>query len=219
MLNNDNSIDGILVQLPLPSQLDSKKVIERISPYKDVDGFHPYNLGKILEGDPLFIPCTPLGIIELLKRYNVKTTGKKAVVVGGGGTHRLGLYDSVLVKENHLSKVEIFDVVRSIAFNKKKINFAEIEVENLSQLNLVIKEIEKYKERKVKWVIMLDNFSLPNTKKAILILKKKNIYCEISGNIDERNIIKYCNLHPDIISSGALTHSVKALDFSLKIIG
>ena len=81
-LNNDNSIDGILVQLPLPSQLDSKKVIERISPYKDVDGFHPYNLGKILEGDPLFVPCTPLGIIELLKRYNVKTTGKKAVVVG-----------------------------------------------------------------------------------------------------------------------------------------
>jgi methylenetetrahydrofolate dehydrogenase (NADP+)/methenyltetrahydrofolate cyclohydrolase len=81
-LNNDNSIDGILVQLPLPSQLDSKKVIERISPYKDVDGFHPYNLGKILEGDPLFVPCTPLGIMELLKRYNVNTTGKNAVVIG-----------------------------------------------------------------------------------------------------------------------------------------
>ena len=82
ILNNDNSIDGILVQLPLPFHIDSKKVIEKISPYKDVDGFHPYNLGKIMEGDPLFVPCTPLGIIELLKRYNVDTIGKNTVVIG-----------------------------------------------------------------------------------------------------------------------------------------
>jgi methylenetetrahydrofolate dehydrogenase (NADP+)/methenyltetrahydrofolate cyclohydrolase len=81
-LNNDTNIDGILVQLPLPSYIDPKKVINRISPYKDVDGFHPYNLGRILEGDPLFVPCTPLGIIELIKRYEVDTTGKNAVVIG-----------------------------------------------------------------------------------------------------------------------------------------
>ncbi len=81
-LNNDINIDGILVQLPLPSHIDPKKAINQISPYKDVDGFHPYNLGRILEGDPLFVPCTPLGIIELIKRYDVDTTGKNVVIIG-----------------------------------------------------------------------------------------------------------------------------------------
>jgi len=81
-INEDDSIDGILIQLPLPDHIDSKKVIESISPKKDVDGFHPYNLGKIMEGDPLFVPCTPLGIIELIKRYNVDTEGKHAVIIG-----------------------------------------------------------------------------------------------------------------------------------------
>ncbi len=81
-LNDDSSVDGILVQLPLPSQIDSGKVIEKISPAKDVDGFHPYNLGKILEGNPLLVPCTPLGIMELLARYGVKTEGKNIAVVG-----------------------------------------------------------------------------------------------------------------------------------------
>lgn len=81
-INEDDSIDGILIQLPLPDHIDSKKVIESISPQKDVDGFHPYNLGKIMEGDPLFVPCTPLGIIELIKRYNVDTEGKHAVIIG-----------------------------------------------------------------------------------------------------------------------------------------
>jgi len=81
-LNDDPSIDGILVQLPLPPHIDPGKVIEKISPYKDVDGFHPYNLGKILEGDPALVPCTPRGIMELLSRYGVKTEGKDIVVVG-----------------------------------------------------------------------------------------------------------------------------------------
>ncbi|MDZ7859900.1 MAG: bifunctional 5,10-methylenetetrahydrofolate dehydrogenase/5,10-methenyltetrahydrofolate cyclohydrolase [Candidatus Krumholzibacteriota bacterium] len=81
-INEDDSIDGILIQLPLPEHIDSKKVIQNISPQKDVDGFHPYNLGKIMEGDPLFVPCTPLGIIELIKRYNVDTEGKHAVILG-----------------------------------------------------------------------------------------------------------------------------------------
>lgn len=81
-LNRDNDIDGILVQLPLPSHIDQQRVIERISPDKDVDGFHPYNLGRLASDQPVFIPCTPLGISVLLSKYGVETTGKRVVIVG-----------------------------------------------------------------------------------------------------------------------------------------
>lgn len=81
-LNSDPGVDGILVQLPLPPQIEKKKVIERISPMKDVDGFHPFNLGRLVSGDPGFVPCTPKGIIFLLDRYGVEIEGKRAVVVG-----------------------------------------------------------------------------------------------------------------------------------------
>ncbi len=81
-LNNDPEIDGILLQLPLPSHLDSKKMLELISPEKDVDGFHPLNAGKLFTGQKAFIPCTPRGIIELLKEYGIELEGKNAVIVG-----------------------------------------------------------------------------------------------------------------------------------------
>ncbi|MBG6243645.1 bifunctional methylenetetrahydrofolate dehydrogenase/methenyltetrahydrofolate cyclohydrolase FolD [Candidatus Symbiopectobacterium sp. 'North America'] len=81
-LNADNSIDGILVQLPLPEGIDNTKVIERIAPDKDVDGFHPYNVGRLCQRDPLLRACTPRGIITLLERYNVDMFGLNAVVVG-----------------------------------------------------------------------------------------------------------------------------------------
>ncbi len=81
-LNVDEKFDGILVQLPLPSQIDEQKVIEKIAPNKDVDGFHPVNVGKLVIGEDTFIPCTPYGIIELLQRYQIETKGKHVVVVG-----------------------------------------------------------------------------------------------------------------------------------------
>ncbi|MGG2140462.1 bifunctional methylenetetrahydrofolate dehydrogenase/methenyltetrahydrofolate cyclohydrolase FolD [Symbiopectobacterium sp. RP] len=81
-LNADNSIDGILVQLPLPEGIDNTKVIELIAPDKDVDGFHPYNVGRLCQRDPLLRACTPRGIITLLERYNVDMLGLNAVVVG-----------------------------------------------------------------------------------------------------------------------------------------
>ena len=81
-LNEDNSVDGILVQLPLPNGLNEKKILEHISPSKDVDGLHPYNAGKLLLGEDGFYPCTPLGIIELLKKMEVNLEGKNVVVVG-----------------------------------------------------------------------------------------------------------------------------------------
>lgn len=81
-LNHDDSIDGILLQLPLPKGLDSQHCLELIDPNKDVDGFHPVNVGKLMLGLPGFRSCTPAGIITLLERYNLPTSGKKAVVVG-----------------------------------------------------------------------------------------------------------------------------------------
>ncbi|HBC3856388.1 TPA: bifunctional methylenetetrahydrofolate dehydrogenase/methenyltetrahydrofolate cyclohydrolase FolD [Vibrio parahaemolyticus] len=81
-LNNDNEIDGILVQLPLPAGIDTTHVLERIYPEKDVDGFHPYNVGRLAQRIPKLRSCTPKGIITLLDRYNIELRGKHAVVVG-----------------------------------------------------------------------------------------------------------------------------------------
>jgi len=81
-LNNDPEIDGILVQLPLPAGIDNVKVLEHIAPHKDVDGFHPYNVGRLCQRAPKLRPCTPRGIVTLLERYNIDTYGLNAVVVG-----------------------------------------------------------------------------------------------------------------------------------------
>ncbi len=81
-LNADDRVDGILVQLPLPKAIDEEKVINRILPTKDVDAFHPENVGKIMIGNYTFLPCTPAGVIELLKHYNVEIEGKTCVVIG-----------------------------------------------------------------------------------------------------------------------------------------
>jgi methylenetetrahydrofolate dehydrogenase (NADP+)/methenyltetrahydrofolate cyclohydrolase len=81
-LNHDSRIDGILVQLPLPEQIDEAKILEAISPAKDVDGFHPYNVGRLVTGNALFKPCTPYGVMVMLDRIGVDLTGKNVVVVG-----------------------------------------------------------------------------------------------------------------------------------------
>ncbi len=82
MMNNDTNIDGILVQLPLPSQIDTTKILELVTPEKDVDGFHPFNVGRLVTNLDGFVPCTPLGVMELLKEYNIDVKGKNCVVVG-----------------------------------------------------------------------------------------------------------------------------------------
>jgi methylenetetrahydrofolate dehydrogenase (NADP+) / methenyltetrahydrofolate cyclohydrolase len=81
-LNKDPKIDGILVQLPLPRQINTERVLEAISPDKDADGFHPYNVGRLVIGKPLFQPCTPYGVMVLLKESGVDLSGKEVVVVG-----------------------------------------------------------------------------------------------------------------------------------------
>ncbi|MGH7908622.1 MAG: bifunctional methylenetetrahydrofolate dehydrogenase/methenyltetrahydrofolate cyclohydrolase FolD [Thermodesulfobacteriota bacterium] len=81
-LNHDEKIHGILVQLPLPKQINEARVLRTVSPLKDIDGFHPENIGLLVEGNPRFIPCTPHGVIKLFDYYGIEIQGKEAVVVG-----------------------------------------------------------------------------------------------------------------------------------------
>jgi len=81
-LNNDPDVDGFIVQLPLPRHISDSKVIEAIDPKKDADGFHPVNLGRMVIGLSAYLPATPFGIVELIKRYGIETSGKKCIVIG-----------------------------------------------------------------------------------------------------------------------------------------
>ena len=97
-LNNDEDIDGFIVQLPLPEHINVDKVIEGIDPKKDVDGFHPINIGRMAKGLPAYISATPFGVLELIKRYNIETAGKHCVVVGR--SQIVGLPMSILIQRN-----------------------------------------------------------------------------------------------------------------------
>ena len=97
-LNQDKEIDGFIVQLPLPNHISVDKVINSVDPKKDVDGFHPTNVGKMTLGLPTFLPATPYGIIELLKRYNIETSGKHCVVLGRSNI--VGTPVSILLARN-----------------------------------------------------------------------------------------------------------------------
>jgi methylenetetrahydrofolate dehydrogenase (NADP+)/methenyltetrahydrofolate cyclohydrolase len=97
-LNNDADVDGILVQLPLPKHINEDKIISLIHPGKDVDGFHPMSVGKMVQGLPTFIPATPYGIILMLEHYNIETKGKHAVVIGRSNI--VGRPISILLNRN-----------------------------------------------------------------------------------------------------------------------
>jgi methylenetetrahydrofolate dehydrogenase (NADP+)/methenyltetrahydrofolate cyclohydrolase len=116
-LNNDKKIHGILVQLPLPEQIESTKILRSVSPSKDVDGFHPENVGLLVEGNPRFISCTPNGIMKMLDFYNIEIKGKEAVVVGrsnivGKPTAILLLHRHATVTICHSRTTRLDEVVR-----------------------------------------------------------------------------------------------------------
>ena len=98
-INNDNNIDGLIVQLPLPIHINEMKVTETILPSKDVDGFHPENIGKMALNLPTFLPATPAGILELISRYGVQTSGKHCVVIGRSNI--VGSPMSILMARNN----------------------------------------------------------------------------------------------------------------------
>jgi methylenetetrahydrofolate dehydrogenase (NADP+)/methenyltetrahydrofolate cyclohydrolase len=97
-LNENNDIDGFIVQLPLPHQIDESKVTQAIMPHKDVDGFHPTNLGRMVLNLPAYLPATPFGIVKLLEAYNIETSGKHCVVIGR--SHIVGSPMSILLARN-----------------------------------------------------------------------------------------------------------------------
>lgn len=116
-LNSDEKINGILVQLPLPKHLDEKKVILAIDPKKDVDAFHPVNVGKIMIGDFTFAPCTPAGVMELLHHYGIDVCGKHCVIIGrsnivGKPQAMLMLKENATVTVCHSRTVGLADIVR-----------------------------------------------------------------------------------------------------------
>lgn len=98
-LNKDPLVDGYIVQLPLPKHIDETAVLLAVDPAKDVDGFHPENVGRMALGLPAYLPATPAGIVELLSRYNIDTTGKKCVILGR--SHIVGMPMSLLMQRNH----------------------------------------------------------------------------------------------------------------------
>ena len=116
-LNNRADINGILCQLPLPSHLDDKEVINRINPIKDVDAFHPVNVGAIMIGDYNFLPCTPAGVMELIHSTGVDVTGKKAVVIGrsnivGKPMAMLLLHENATVEITHSKTRNLADITK-----------------------------------------------------------------------------------------------------------
>jgi methylenetetrahydrofolate dehydrogenase (NADP+)/methenyltetrahydrofolate cyclohydrolase len=98
-LNKDENVDGILVQLPLPKHIDDAKVIEAIDPKKDVDGFHPSNVGRLVQGLNTFIPATPYGVLLMFEHFNIETKGKRAVVIGRSNI--VGRPMSILLSSDH----------------------------------------------------------------------------------------------------------------------
>lgn len=116
-LNKDEKINGILCQLPLPKHLDDKEVINRIDPIKDVDAFHPVNVGAIMIGDYNFLPCTPAGVMELIRSTGVDVTGKKAVVIGrsnivGKPMAMLLLHENATVEITHSKTLDLKSITK-----------------------------------------------------------------------------------------------------------
>jgi methylenetetrahydrofolate dehydrogenase (NADP+)/methenyltetrahydrofolate cyclohydrolase len=116
-LNNDSAVDGILIQLPLPSQVDTKRVLEAVDPAKDVDGFHPVSLGRLVSGRPGLVACTPAGCMEILRRNNIPIEGANAVVLGrsdivGKPMALLFMHANATVTICHSKTRDLPDVVR-----------------------------------------------------------------------------------------------------------
>ncbi|TAF35433.1 MAG: bifunctional 5,10-methylenetetrahydrofolate dehydrogenase/5,10-methenyltetrahydrofolate cyclohydrolase [Cytophagales bacterium] len=118
-LNKDSDIDGFFVQLPLPSHLNAELITLSIDPKKDVDGFHPENLGKMMLDLPCFLPATPFGITEIIRRYNIETSGKRCVVIGR--SHIVGMPMGVLMSRNHPQGNATVTVTHSKTRNLKAI--------------------------------------------------------------------------------------------------
>ncbi|MDZ5123374.1 bifunctional methylenetetrahydrofolate dehydrogenase/methenyltetrahydrofolate cyclohydrolase FolD [Staphylococcus epidermidis] len=134
-LNNDDTVSGILVQVPLPKQVSEQKVLETINPNKDVDGFHPINIGKLYIDEQTFVPCTPLGIMEILKYADINLEGKNAVVIGR--SHIVGQPVSKLLLQANATVTILHSRTKNMNAHLKQ---ADVIVSAVGQPGLVTKE-------------------------------------------------------------------------------
>lgn len=137
-LNNDDSVSGILVQVPLPKQVSEQKILEAINPDKDVDGFHPINIGKLYIDEQTFVPCTPLGIMEILKHADIDLEGKNAVVIGR--SHIVGQPVSKLLLQKNASVTILHSRSKDMASYLKD---ADVIISAVGKPGLVTKDVVK----------------------------------------------------------------------------
>lgn len=137
-LNNDDSVSGILVQVPLPKQVSEQKILEAINPDKDVDGFHPINIGKLYIDEQTFVPCTPLGIMEILKHADIDLEGKNAVLIGR--SHIVGQPVSKLLLQKNASVTILHSRSKDMASYLKD---ADVIVSAVGKPGLVTKDVVK----------------------------------------------------------------------------
>ncbi|HDK4802998.1 TPA: bifunctional methylenetetrahydrofolate dehydrogenase/methenyltetrahydrofolate cyclohydrolase FolD [Staphylococcus aureus] len=137
-LNNDDSVSGILVQVPLPKQVSEQKILEAINPDKDVDGFHPINIGKLYIDEQTFVPCTPLGIMEILKHADIDLEGKNAVVIGR--SHIVGQPVSKLLLQKNASVTILHSRSKDMVSYLKD---ADVIVSAVGKPGLVTKDVVK----------------------------------------------------------------------------
>lgn len=137
-LNNDDSVSGILVQVPLPKQVSEQKILEAINPEKDVDGFHPINIGKLYIDEQTFVPCTPLGIMEILKHADIDLEAKNAVIIGR--SHIVGQPVSKLLLQKNASVTILHSRSKDMASYLKD---ADVIVSAVGKPSLVTKDVVK----------------------------------------------------------------------------
>ncbi|EOB7080756.1 bifunctional methylenetetrahydrofolate dehydrogenase/methenyltetrahydrofolate cyclohydrolase FolD [Staphylococcus aureus] len=137
-LNNDDSVSGILVQVPLPKQVSEQKILEAINPEKDVDGFHPINIGKLYIDEQTFVPCTPLGIMEILKHADIDLEAKNAVVIGR--SHIVGQPVSKLLLQKNASVTILHSRSKDMTSYLKD---ADVIVSAVGKPSLVTKDVVK----------------------------------------------------------------------------
>ena len=177
-LNNNSDIDGFIVQLPLPGHISEERVIESIDPDKDSDGFHPVNLGKMVIGLPCYLPATPFGIIELIKRYGIETSGKNCVVIGRSNI--VGRPVSILMSQKGI------DATVSVVHSRSK-NISEI----VSKADIIIAAIgspgfvkaEMVKEGAVVIDVGTTRIKSPDTKSGYKLV----------GDVDFENVAPKCS--------------------------
>ena len=138
MINENPNIHGLLIQLPLPKHIDTTKILERVSPKKDVDGFHPYNMGRLVEGLDSFAPCTPLGVMELFKEYNIDVKGKDVCIVGASNIVGKPMWALLL---NEFATVDICHIETKDL--KSHTNRAEIVIVGVGKPNLITADMVK----------------------------------------------------------------------------